>query len=258
MSRTQGFTTLSICATAIVCASVITSAGNLNPPVGPVAPTMKTLEEVEPRTPITSLPFTITTPGSYYLTGNLSTASDGILVSASDVTIDLMGFVITGPGPGSNSGIELDSFNHENLTVRNGTVRSFENGVIANEAEENARGGVTVEGVRVLDIGLYGIDIRAKNGLIRDCHAAISDTPSIFSSTGIGVTGGVIDGCRAHGFSVGLGGVAGAVISNSLATGCERGIVCFEGVVTNCAARGSSLDNLTLFGDAVSFNTYAP
>ena len=46
------------------------SAGPLTPP-GPPAPTSKTLNEIEPRTPINSLPFVIEEPGSYYLTRNL-------------------------------------------------------------------------------------------------------------------------------------------------------------------------------------------
>src|ERR1700722_17008335 len=41
------------------------SQGSLTPPGAP-APTMLTLSQIEPRTPISSLPFNITRPGSYY------------------------------------------------------------------------------------------------------------------------------------------------------------------------------------------------
>jgi hypothetical protein len=68
--------------------------GSLTPPGAP-APTMITLQQIEPRTPISSVPFTITTPGSYYLTTNLySPSGNGITVSANDVTIDLNGFAL--------------------------------------------------------------------------------------------------------------------------------------------------------------------
>jgi hypothetical protein len=57
--------------------------GSLTPPGAP-APTMKTLQQVEPRTPISSAPFTISQPGSYYLTTNLTvtTATNAITPAA--------------------------------------------------------------------------------------------------------------------------------------------------------------------------------
>src|SRR5262245_30915896 len=86
--------------------TVWASAGNLNPPAGTIAPTMKDLNTVEPRTPISSLPFTIGLPGSYYLTRDLTGTSGqyGIIVLASDVTLDMSGFALHGV-PGSLDGI---------------------------------------------------------------------------------------------------------------------------------------------------------
>ena len=77
--------------------------GSLTPPAGPPGPEMKTLDEVESRTalPATTTaapgPFiTISDSGSYYLTGNVTvTSGDGILITASDVTLDLGGFTLT-------------------------------------------------------------------------------------------------------------------------------------------------------------------
>src|SRR5262245_49232138 len=75
--------------------------GNLVPPGAP-APTMKSLEQVEPRTPISSLPFTISSSGSYYVTRNLAGAIGlhGITVDSSGVTLDLGGFELTGGSGG--------------------------------------------------------------------------------------------------------------------------------------------------------------
>ena len=71
---------------ALPCAA----QGPLSPPGAP-APTMKTLEQIEPRTPISSLPYTITNSGSYYVVSNLHSTGHGIVIEVSGVTVDLMG-----------------------------------------------------------------------------------------------------------------------------------------------------------------------
>jgi len=79
----------------------------------------------EMRTPISSIPFTISESGSYYLTQNLkmlSTYSDGIAVLADDVTIDMMGFTLEG-ATNSKNGINLDTQN--NVVIYNGTIINF-------------------------------------------------------------------------------------------------------------------------------------
>ena len=90
--------------------------GSLTPPGAP-APTMKTLTQIEPRTAISSIPTTITQSGSYYLTGNLSgvAGQNGITIVASDVTLDLNGFTLTGV-PSSIDGISFGS-NLSNLAL---------------------------------------------------------------------------------------------------------------------------------------------
>src|SRR5215469_10506728 len=73
--------------------------GSLTPPGAP-APTMKSLDQIEARTPISSLPFTIGSSGSYYLAASLtgSGGNDGITVNADDVTVDLNGFALISGG----------------------------------------------------------------------------------------------------------------------------------------------------------------
>lgn len=123
-------------ATYIFALSLITVAsawaqGPLVPP-GPPAPTMRTLEEMEPRIPIDSVPVSITQPGSYYLTGNVELPSgtgSAIAIQSDGVTLDLMGFTISG---GAQFGIRVqpptdDAF--EDITIRNGTINGFGTGL---------------------------------------------------------------------------------------------------------------------------------
>lgn len=113
------------CAMLLGAAALLSHAGPLSPPPGAPAPTYKTLAEVEPRTPIAALPFTITQPGSYYLTGDLTGVSGqpGITVDAPDVTIDLMGFTLRGV-PGSLGGIHPGP-GAVNTVIGNGRVAGW-------------------------------------------------------------------------------------------------------------------------------------
>jgi len=84
---------------------------------------MKRLDVVEPRIPISSLPYTITQSGSYYVTGNLSIAGwDAIQIQASDVSVDLNGYTLSGDR--NSIGLYV-SENRTNVSVRNGGLRGF-------------------------------------------------------------------------------------------------------------------------------------
>jgi hypothetical protein len=98
---------------AICCLPHAARAGDLNPPAGPVAPTMKSLDDVEPRTAINAANtpgsansvFRISQPGSYCLTGNVNGGAGlhGIQIESNNVTLDLNGFALMGTAAAAKS-----------------------------------------------------------------------------------------------------------------------------------------------------------
>src|SRR5262245_11395448 len=147
--------------------------GSLTPPGAP-APMMKTLAQIEPRTPISSAPFTISQPGSYYLTRNITVSSgNAITIATNGVTLDLNGFTIRSTaGSATNAAILLNS-GLRNVAIANGFIES---GVTNNGGVYNGRGfssGITytgspparvsVSGVSVSGCLIYGIDLSNEN-----------------------------------------------------------------------------------------------
>ncbi|MCC5848152.1 MAG: right-handed parallel beta-helix repeat-containing protein [Verrucomicrobia bacterium] len=172
--------------------------GPLNPVSGP-APMMRTLDQVEPRTPISELPFTISEPGSYYVTDNLEVTGNGILVESDNVSIDLNGFTMRGSGSGL--GVRVAGF--DNVRVRNGGIHEFNHGIY----KENSNYG-RLEALALSNHTGNGIWIRALSGTcnghrIRDVTVSNNGSRGLNLEAGSeGVaSGNVLAGVRAIGNS---------------------------------------------------------
>jgi len=140
--------------------------GSLTPPGAP-APTFRTLDQIETRTPITNLPFTISQPGSYYLTQSLifpGETTEGITVQASDVVIDLMGFTLEGSSPAV--GIEAES-SYTHLTVQNGHLTGWRIAIMA------IGNNYVFQNLRISGCG-KGIETAAQ-AVVADCQVVNND-----------------------------------------------------------------------------------
>jgi parallel beta-helix repeat protein len=199
----------------LVCSKSLLAQGSLTPPGAPT-PTMKSLDQIEARTPIDSLPFTIGASGSYYLTRNLTATGSGagLTVSADNVTIDLNGFTLAGGGSGTVSGINVPNA-QTNLCVRNGTVSGWAGGGIIAPAITVS----IVEKVRVLgNSGGSGITVNT-GCTVRECEVS--------GSTGANCNG------------IGVGGKSSVLGCNVWAN--NGGIVLgASSTVTNCTASGNA------------------
>jgi len=87
---------------------------------------------IETRTAISSVPFTISQGGSYYLTSSISATGDGILITASHVTLDLNGFTLSGDGGLSDIGVEVRGVTNapvQGVVISNGGIVGFGGGL---------------------------------------------------------------------------------------------------------------------------------
>lgn len=214
------------CGGGVLISALSARGGDLTPPPGPAVPTMLTLQQIEPRTPIQSLPgdatavHIISEPGSYYLTGNIlgDGAKDGISVRAHNVSIDMMGFSLDGNDP-----------------FASGT------GIKAEPPQAGTPGPVRVKNGTVIRWGGAGIDLTAAGlSMVSDVFA--------FDCGGRGIDSGVgiVQDCRVR-RSVDDGIVATGIVTRCISTFNERrGIDVTEGVVVDCVAASNERDGFKL------------
>jgi len=205
--------------------------GPLTPP-GVPAPAMKSLEQIEGRTPIESLPFTISASGSYYFTKNLvftATSGNAINITASNVTLDLNGFTLSSsPGVTGNAVNISDSL--FNITVKNGCVSGNTTVTITNfpRTWSSSLGG--------FEIGVIG---RGDN------------------SSNIHIDNLAVNGCRRIGITASFGRVTNStVFSNG-----DSGIIAWFGSVSNSTATrngGSGIDaqSGSVTNSVANYNAY--
>jgi len=250
-------------------------AGDLEPDTGPV-PTMKTLGEVEPRIAIPGSgmpvgPYVINSSGSYYLTGDRICSGTGIEVNTNNVTIDLMGYTLTGPETGTSYGIYMNEL--ENVEIRNGTVQKFGSHGIRGSSFDSRMHRII--NVRLLYNGLNGISLASSGNLIKDCLAKSNGNRGIYTNLKSIVSGNIVyenqgdgifagDNSRVTGNVAyenqanGINAFAHCLVTDNIAyDNKEHGIVAGEGsTLAGNSAYGNDKDGISAsVGNTVRGNT---
>lgn len=241
--------------------------GSLTPPGAPT-PLMKTLDQVEARIPLVagkpgvsinaSGTITISQRGSYYLTDNLtiSTAgAHGIVITASQVTLDLNGFALICTSVDGGSAVQIN--NASNVHVCNGriiggttavgstfTLAGWENGVSTTSATANLSAeNIHVQGVRNDGIGLsYG------GSRVDRCSVQVAGSVGIYASS---ISSSTARKIKIHAISSSSdpdGGSVSDCFGESVGTG--NGISAIDSPVSN--SRGISVTQQGILAESAS------
>lgn len=233
--------TLTLAATCLAAMPAL--AGPVTPPAGPVASTMKTLDQVEARIPVQSLQGSstgkhmITQPGSYYLTGNIlgEAGKSGIEIWSGDVTIDLNGFELRGVA-GAAHGIRVVHASMTNLEIRNGTIHSWPQTCV----EAGVSANVQLRDLRVRASGKSGISA-GWHPIVENCQSIGNAEYGIFCNDRATVSNCLSNGNGFDGFRSG----DGSTFRNCTAS--HNGHDGFD-VNSACTLSGCASQHNTLFG----------
>jgi hypothetical protein len=226
------------------------SQGSLTPP-GPPAPTMKSLDQIEARMPISSLPFTISISGSYYLTQNLSVSSgDAITINVSGATLDLNGFTITSTASSATGTAIMIGSGLRNITIVNGFVDS---GVTQSGGSFSGSGfanGISFSGTSPANVRVSGVSVAGCLGEGIFLLGSGADNSNVVESCtvrtvlGHGIVASTVRSSAA--FECGNTAIAGFVVSDS------RGATIFSQDGVNAGATAQNCYGTSRSGNGVS------
>jgi len=217
-------------------------------PLDPAGPPASTSSVRLPGTPIdppsnpASYPIVIASSGHYYLTGNLNPPVDtrAITISASDVSLDLGGFTVSGSGPGTAVGVLVFGA-QQRIQIGNGTVRGFPSAGI--QAAGATR--VLIHDVTAVEneTGIYV----TSEAVVRDCNASSN------SDSGILISGSRsrIDGClvASNAFvGISLQNGSGVVVQGSQIENNNTSGVSVGGILLN-SMDGATIRDNDFFGN---------
>ncbi len=208
------------------------------------------------------VPYTITSPGMYYLKGNVvcaSTTDSAITIGCNNVTLDLMGLSLRGPGRhnGNTSGIYIHDAS--NVEVRNGSIEDFGNSGV----------NTTISyGIRLINLRVRrcasGLFPGINSNLIKDCLVQNCDS-AIYAYYSI-IRGNQVSGCTwsidaffstvadntVVGNYYGIGGDHSTITCNTAASNDNNGIE----VGPNCTITNNTTQGLSYGGNcSVAQNT---
>ena len=156
----------------VICITIITA----------VLPLASVHAETVNCTPITALPAVITVQGIYCFKGDLTTAmtsGNAIDIQTNNVVLDLNGFKLGGLAAGlGTSAVGIHADNRQNITIKNGTVRGFFQGILLGGGGPSQ--GHVVEDIRADQNTLEGIQVQGAGNIVRNNQVVATGGSTFF------------------------------------------------------------------------------
>ncbi|HEX3625447.1 MAG TPA: hypothetical protein VH280_08480 [Verrucomicrobiae bacterium] len=224
--------TIAILTLALSTLNSALAQGSLTPP-GPPGATMLTLSQLQPRTPISSAPITITQSGSYYLATNVTVGSgNAITIHANNVMLDLNGFAISSTENPAATGCGIFAGGVTNFTIFNGFISS----------------GVTNSTSGVYGGSGFGYGIFCTN-TFNALARAISVSGCLYDGLYLDINNSSAQFCAVS--EAGSFGIVALSVSDSTELNCYTGITGYT--VNNCVGTGSTQYSI---GGTIANNCY--
>ncbi|NGO37854.1 hypothetical protein G4L39_00340 [Limisphaera ngatamarikiensis] len=218
---------------------------------------MKTLQQVEPRAPISSAPFTISQPGSYYLTTNLTVSSgSAIIIATNGVTLDLNGYTIRSTANPANAAAIWIENGLRNLAILNGNI---EGGVTNNAGTYSGPGfgyGVIYPQVAPRNVRVSGLNVSgcSQDGInVGNGDSTVVESSSVRTVGRYGIVATVVKNCTA--LECADTAIAGTTVSDCRgeSTGSGHGVFAAT-TAQNCS--GNSASGHGVYSGSTAQNCY--
>jgi hypothetical protein len=217
---------------------------------------MRTLTQIEPRTPISSAPVTLNAPGSYYLTTNLAVSGgDAITIATNGVTLDLNGFSITSIAPiTTGTGVRLNG-GLRNIAILNGHIQG---GVTNNAGTYAGPGfwtGISYSSPAPMNVRVAGVSVSGclYSGIYLDVvNSTVVEGCTVRTVGGTGIYASTIKNSVA--LDSGEMGISGKQVSDSQGESTSDWTGLYAEVAQNC--RGTSKNGIGLRAYRTALNCY--
>lgn len=216
-------------------------------------------DQIEPRTAISSVPFTISAASSYYLTKNLAVDSgNAITITADNVTVDLNGFTLSSTqATPTGTGILL-SGDRKHIHILNGHIKGNVTYSGSSYTGGGFLNGIYFSGAIPLNVRITGVSVSGcqSHGIyVAHGNATVAESCTVHTVGGYGIDADSVMNSTAY--QCGTGGIVGTTVQNCYATTtASAASAIYAWSINNCYGYSTGSEGYGIYALGVANNCY--